>query len=180
MEPLPDGALVVRGGQNLPENFVKGSGVTIGEDGLLLGVSVNSSTDSTVEELTAVIPRPRVYADFHNLDDSNRLRLTCVGTIDDLARQGIELREGLVLTFSMDDADDQGEPDEFLGNGVVHYDENERSWVASIEWSTIRHASDERKPGAGSPSFSDQVPTGEAGLTHRCSGPPSAAAELER
>ncbi len=57
MEPLPDGAVVVRGGQNLPENFVKGSGVTVGGDGLLRGVSVNSSPDLTVEELTAVIPQ---------------------------------------------------------------------------------------------------------------------------
>ena len=53
---------------------------------------------------------PKVYADFHNLDDFNRLRLTCMGTRTDLTRQGIALREGLVLTFSMDDADDQGEP----------------------------------------------------------------------
>ncbi len=123
---------------------------------------------------------PRVYADFQNLDDSNRLRLTCAGTIDDLARQGIELREGLVLTFSMDDADDQGEPDELLGDGVVHYDENERSWVASIDWSTIRHASDEGKPGADGPEFSARVPTSKDGLTRDRGGPPSAAAELER
>ncbi len=45
MEPLPDGALVVRGGQNLPENFVKGSGVTVAGDGLLMGVSVNCAWD---------------------------------------------------------------------------------------------------------------------------------------
>jgi len=123
---------------------------------------------------------PRVYADFQNLDDSNRLRLTCVGTIDDLARQGIELREGLVLTFSMDDADDQGELDELLGDGVVHYDEKERTWVASIDWSTIRHASDEGKPGADIPSFSDRVSMSKDGLTDHCSGPASAAAEPAR
>jgi hypothetical protein len=29
MEPLLDDALVVRGGQNLPENFERGSGVTV-------------------------------------------------------------------------------------------------------------------------------------------------------
>lgn len=26
---------------------------------------------------------PRIYADFNNLDDANRLRLTCVGTRED-------------------------------------------------------------------------------------------------
>jgi hypothetical protein len=38
MEPLPDEALIVRGGQNLPENFAKGSGVTVGADGVLGGI----------------------------------------------------------------------------------------------------------------------------------------------
>ncbi len=35
MNPLPDDALVVRGGQNLPENFAKGSGVKVGSGGKL-------------------------------------------------------------------------------------------------------------------------------------------------
>ncbi|HTU21308.1 MAG TPA: hypothetical protein VMG10_24860 [Gemmataceae bacterium] len=87
---------------------------------------------------------PKVYADFHNLDDFNRLRLTCAGTIADLARQGIELRNGLVLTLFMDDADDQGQSDELLAEGIVHYDPHEKIWVASIDWDTVRHASDER------------------------------------
>ena len=41
------------------------------------------------------MPIPRVYADFQNLDDENRLRLTCVGTKEDLARQtsGVECRK---------------------------------------------------------------------------------------
>lgn len=53
MGPLPDDALVVRGGQNLAENFVKGSGVTVEPSGTLRGVSVNSAPGLTVEELTA-------------------------------------------------------------------------------------------------------------------------------
>jgi len=57
MEPLPDAALVVRGGQNLPENFVKGSGVTVGADKSLQGVSVNSAPGLTVKELTGAISR---------------------------------------------------------------------------------------------------------------------------
>jgi hypothetical protein len=35
---------------------------------------------------------PRVYADFQNLDDLHRLRLTCAGTVRDVERQDIELR----------------------------------------------------------------------------------------
>jgi hypothetical protein len=53
MEPLPDDALVVRGGQNLPENFVRGSRVTIELGGTIHGVSENSAPALTVEELTA-------------------------------------------------------------------------------------------------------------------------------
>ena len=52
---------------------------------------------------------PRVYADFQNLDDENRLRLTCAGTRRDLEQQGIKLREGLALTLYTDDANDEGQ-----------------------------------------------------------------------
>ncbi|MFI5455472.1 MAG: hypothetical protein ACHRXM_08470 [Isosphaerales bacterium] len=122
--------------------------------------------------------KPKVYADFQNLDDSNRLRLTCAGTIEDLARHRIELREGLVLTFYMDDADDQGEPDELRTEGVVHYDECECSWVASVDWSAIRHTSDEGKSITDALRSPDPAPTSENGATSQGSGPPSPSAKL--
>jgi hypothetical protein len=102
----------------------------------------------------------KVYADFQNLDDSNRLRLTCAGTTADLARQGIQLKEGLVLTFYMDDADDEGRPDELLADGVVRYDENERGWVAQIDWSAVRHASEERQRNGAASSAQDPTRQG--------------------
>ena len=86
---------------------------------------------------------PRVYADFQNLDDSNRLRLTCAGTSKDLEQSGIHLRPGLVLTFYTDDEDDDGAPDELRVEGVVHYDDNEKCWVATVDWGTLWHASHE-------------------------------------
>jgi hypothetical protein len=52
-------------------------------------------------------------------------------------------RDGLVLTFDRDDADDAGGPDELRVEGVVRYNEEEGCWVASIDWSALRHASDE-------------------------------------
>lgn len=51
--PLPDQALVVRGGRNLAENFEQGSGVTVDEQGTVWDVSVNSAPDRSVAELTA-------------------------------------------------------------------------------------------------------------------------------
>lgn len=89
---------------------------------------------------------PQVYADFQNLDDFNRLKLTCAGTVADLDRQQIQLREGLVLTLYTDDADDQGQPDELRTEGIIHYNNEEHCWVAAIDWSAIRHASDENTP----------------------------------
>ena len=86
---------------------------------------------------------PRIYADFQKLDDHNRLKLTCAGTQRDLTQYGIVLREGLVLTFRTDDEDDAGRPDELLADGVVHRDEDEGCWVAEVDWSALRHASEE-------------------------------------
>jgi hypothetical protein len=59
MPPLPDDALVVRGGQNRPENFANGSGVTINPDGMLDGVSVNAAAGIGVDDLTAGNPKTR-------------------------------------------------------------------------------------------------------------------------
>jgi hypothetical protein len=68
--------LVVRGGQNLPENFAKGSGVTIGTDGMLQGVSVNAAPGLSVQELTA--PNPQMgYPGILN----NQAGATTVGAV---------------------------------------------------------------------------------------------------
>jgi hypothetical protein len=88
------------------------------------------------------VVKPRVYADFHNADSRGRLRLNCVGTLEDLARQRVELREGMVLTLYSDDLDDQGRLDELLVDGVVSFSDEEHGWVAAIDWAAIRHASD--------------------------------------
>jgi hypothetical protein len=53
MPALPDDALVVRGGANLPESFAQGSGVTVDATGKVQGVSVNAVPGLTVKELTA-------------------------------------------------------------------------------------------------------------------------------
>ncbi|MBI3302423.1 MAG: hypothetical protein HYZ72_10170 [Deltaproteobacteria bacterium] len=110
---------------------------------------------------------PRIYADFQNLDDANRLRLTCAGTLQDLQRHGIHLREGLVLTFYTDDADDQGQPDELRVEGVVHYDEEGQCWVATVDWAALRHASEESSQDAEQSEASEPSPSGTSRLT-RC------------
>jgi hypothetical protein len=81
---------------------------------------------------------PRVYADFHNADAKGRLRLNCVGTIEDLSRLKIQLREGLVLTIYSDDAENEGHPSELEVEGRVEHSSDEECWVAAIDWSAIQ------------------------------------------
>lgn len=56
MTPLPDEALVVRGGQNLPSSFAQGSGVKADAGGTLENVSVNAAAGQSLEQLTAPNP----------------------------------------------------------------------------------------------------------------------------
>jgi hypothetical protein len=59
-ESLPDDAVVVRGGMNLPENFTSGKGVTTDASGNLQGVSVNSAAGKTATELSEGIKNGQV------------------------------------------------------------------------------------------------------------------------
>jgi hypothetical protein len=72
---------------------------------------------------------PRIFADFHNADAEGRLRLNCIGTIEDLARQHIELHQGQLLTLYSE---------ELEVDGAVQYSEAEKVWVAAIDWNQIR------------------------------------------
>jgi len=85
---------------------------------------------------------PKIYVDFHKMDDFGRLLLIGSGTIQDLEKYDIKLEEGLVLDFYSDDANDEGEPDELRVEGTVHYNEALKCWVAAIDWNAIRHASE--------------------------------------
>jgi hypothetical protein len=73
--------------------------------------------------------KPSIYADFNNADSRGRLRLNCVGAIQDLSRQGIRLREGLQLLLH---------DEELEADGEAHFSSEERIWVADINWKMIR------------------------------------------
>jgi hypothetical protein len=76
MTPLPDEALVVRGGQNLPMHFAQGSGVTVDVDGTIQGVSVNCAPRLSVAELTA----PNLQTGYPGIPHS-QVGVTTVGAI---------------------------------------------------------------------------------------------------
>ncbi len=71
----------------------------------------------------------RVFADFHNADVQGRLRLNCIGTVEDLARQQISLQDGQILTLYSEDLE---------VDGLVQYSTEENLWVAVIDWNAIR------------------------------------------
>jgi hypothetical protein len=71
----------------------------------------------------------RVFADFHNADVEGRLRLNCIGTMEDLAHQQISLQDGQVLTLYSEDLE---------VDGVIQYSTEENLWVAVIDWNAIR------------------------------------------
>ncbi len=75
----------------------------------------------------------RVFADFHNADAEGRLRLNCIGTIEDLARHHIELKDGQLLTLYSEDVE---------VDGTVQYSDMEKMWVATIDWEQIRQVED--------------------------------------
>jgi hypothetical protein len=78
--------------------------------------------------------KSRVYADFHNADVQGRLRLNCVGTVEDLAQQQIMLRDGLLLMLYSEDLEVEGR---------VQYSTEENLWVAVIDWNAIREVGTE-------------------------------------
>ncbi|HUR54295.1 MAG TPA: hypothetical protein VMZ71_09195 [Gemmataceae bacterium] len=72
---------------------------------------------------------PVVYADFMNADPQGRLRLNGVGTLNDLGDSGLRLADGLRILVH----DEEVEAD-----GVVTYSDQEKLWVAAIDWNAIR------------------------------------------
>jgi hypothetical protein len=73
--------------------------------------------------------KPKVFADLHNADTRGRLRLNCIGTIEDSARQQIVLRDGVCLTLYSEELEVEG---------VVEYSTDENLWVAVIDWHAIK------------------------------------------
>ena len=71
----------------------------------------------------------RVFADFHNTDTVGRIRLNCIGTIEDLASQGIKLQSGQELTLYSE---------ELEVSGIVEYSQLENIFVVVIDWDKIR------------------------------------------
>jgi hypothetical protein len=93
-----------------------------------LGLIIEDGFQFSVFSFQKMMDASRIYADFQNCDEQGRLRLNCAGTTEDLARLGISLAEGAVLTLYCEELEVQGR---------VVFSEEENIWVAAIDWSAI-------------------------------------------
>ncbi len=94
-----------------------------------------------------MLDKPRVYADLNKWEEVNgefRVILTTMGTHQDLRKYGIAPKEGIALGFWMDDGDDQGRLDPLYFDGILRYDESAQHWVAVVDRSKVRNASERR------------------------------------
>lgn len=84
---------------------------------------------------------PLIYADFMKASYSGGLKLVCHGTFRDLAKHGLELSEGMKLTFYNEDEDADGNRDDLVVEGIVEFDHQENCWVAKIDFDEIKNIS---------------------------------------
>ena len=89
------------------------------------------------------VRKPRIYHDLMKVDRDGRIKLVLQGTVDDLRKQNVVLKDGLELTFYSDDANDAGERDELRVDGTVQFNRDENCWVAKLHDESFRHASEE-------------------------------------
>ncbi len=85
----------------------------------------------------------RIYL-YPGLGEGEPHYLDLVGTIKDLAESGLTLTEGMKVDFWMDDGNDDGEEDNLLFEGTVHFDPKRQQWYALIDHTSFHHESDER------------------------------------
>jgi len=67
---------------------------------------------------------PWIWADFNNVDQHGRVRLSVAGALSDIAAQHIALYDGLRVVLS---------DDEVCTEGTVRVSHDE-GWVAEIDW----------------------------------------------
>jgi hypothetical protein len=85
----------------------------------------------------------KLWADFNASTDKG-LRLNCRGTIEDLSKQNIELKEGLKLALWCEDTDENDNPDNLVVEAIAHFDDKQKIWEAVFEWKDIKHESENK------------------------------------
>ena len=73
---------------------------------------------------------PKIFADFNNADNTGKVRLNTSGSLKDIQRLQIDLKEGMKIFL-----DDQ---DGLVTMGQLRYSEEEKIWVAEINWDKFK------------------------------------------
>ena len=73
---------------------------------------------------------PKIFADFNNVDKNGKVRLNTSGSLKDIQRLQIDLKEGMEILL-----DDQ---DGLVTMGQLGYSEEEKIWVAEINWDKFK------------------------------------------
>lgn len=73
--------------------------------------------------------RIKIYCDFQNADKEGNIRLNTQGTIDDLMLLDIALEPNMEILVS---------DGELEACGLVKFSDEEKLWVAEIDWKMIR------------------------------------------
>ena len=77
----------------------------------------------------------RIYADFNSCDEDGRVRLSTVGSLQDIEKHRDVLAEGMKVILDM--------TDEFEVQGTLVFDE---VWKGVPDWDTIQYAKPEDLP----------------------------------
>ena len=73
---------------------------------------------------------PKLFADFNNADQQRRVRLNTYGTFADIKKSNLELKEGMQVFLDDDDS--------LTTIGYVKFSDEEKIWVAEINWDGIQ------------------------------------------
>lgn len=74
---------------------------------------------------------PKIFADFNNADQQGRVRLTTNGSLADIRRLNLELKDGMQVFLD----DDEG----LTTIGYLKYSDDEKIWVVQIDWDNLQH-----------------------------------------
>jgi hypothetical protein len=87
-------------------------------------------------------PAGRIFFDLNG-------RHFTIGTFEDLDAEKIVPVEGMTLPFYNDGADESGNTDNLLFEGVIHSDKQADRWAATVDEKSYRHESEERRRRCG-------------------------------
>jgi hypothetical protein len=86
----------------------------------------------------------KLWADF-NTNSKNGLLLICNGTLEEIKKQQIELKDGMRLLIWDEDFDDNNIQDNILVEAIAKFNPELNCWEAVFDWKEITHESDLKK-----------------------------------